>query len=206
MDSLQERLNFNLNDETFKKFTPVFIQTCLIPRMTLEPAEAIYCAKFLIKMFKIEQMKRNTIINRIQSIVLLIYNYLQCSTENESSCIAIFLLEIFKIFKDWNNREKLSNHLVELFNCKPISSSQYEQVKLFIMNKIFDKCASTIRMMKNNLQQVVNSLQVLFKLKGIFPPIKGIAYKIAQHLKQVKQMYPKTKYMQIHIRIDAYLM
>ena len=63
LHSIKEELLINTNalekdsskkDDFWNKFIPIFTQTCLLPRMLIEPSEAIYSAKFLITLFRIK--------------------------------------------------------------------------------------------------------------------------------------------------------
>lgn len=58
----KDSLIFQTNPEYFAKFTPVFIQVCLLPRMLLEQGEAMYCAEFVINMFRIKALNINQIL------------------------------------------------------------------------------------------------------------------------------------------------
>jgi len=48
--------------------------------MLLEPKEAIYCAKFVINIFKVKGININSILRQIYEIIQNVIPYLQCAT------------------------------------------------------------------------------------------------------------------------------
>ena len=51
-----------------KNFLVMFVQTCLLPRILLEPAEALYSARFIQTIFRIKHTQLSIIFKNINDV------------------------------------------------------------------------------------------------------------------------------------------
>ncbi|KRX01417.1 Armadillo-type fold [Pseudocohnilembus persalinus] len=197
--------------DKFLQFASVFVSQCIVPRLTIDASEAMYCAKFIIFILGIQgpqKQKRNSILTRIEIFLQLVLPYAKCATGQEASRIAIFTLEILKLFKDWNDVDKFNKTIVNHFNCD--LNSNDDIIQHYVIINIFGQVKKIISCLNNNLLEVQNSLQILFKLKDVYPPTQLIAYKTQNQLLEIKQKQfpnidPQQKEQLIR-RIDAYIL
>ena len=75
-------------------FATALVQHCLLPRLLIDPAEAIYCAKFLHTIINISKLKSSTIFYLMKDVTHTILPFLCCATEKETVNIAIFYNEL----------------------------------------------------------------------------------------------------------------
>jgi hypothetical protein len=143
--------------------------------MLLEAGEALYCAKFTIKVLCLAEVNANNLLRHCKDIVALVWTHLLCATEMEAAHIALFLLEIFSIFKAWNNETLLKESLQQLLQGPNSTESfRYSNYYTFINRRIFAKFADFICSLKETPQHVVNAVIVLDKVKSVFPPTYAI--------------------------------
>lgn len=71
-----------VDDENRTKFSQILSQVCLLPRILIDPGEAIYCAKFVHILLRIICKIKPTLAFYIPREVLFnTLSYLQCATE-----------------------------------------------------------------------------------------------------------------------------
>jgi hypothetical protein len=68
------------------------MKLCLLPRMMLDRAEALYCVKFTTEMIRANKMPAAKSIRLVMFIIEYVMNYLPLTTHREaSSCLSVFL-------------------------------------------------------------------------------------------------------------------
>jgi len=78
----------------------VFFTTCIYPRSLLSPEDAIYCARFIMLLHKMETPGFSTL-QLIDVIVSAVAGALYSITENEAGCFGIFLNEVWNVVTGW---------------------------------------------------------------------------------------------------------
>lgn len=96
------------DENDIQRFAEVFVQVCLLPRMLLDPSEALYCTKFTLEIIKCNKLSSSKSIKLLTYITGYVMHYIPFATKRESSfCLAIFLSEILGIFSNWDDSTKL---------------------------------------------------------------------------------------------------
>ncbi|CAD8184298.1 unnamed protein product [Paramecium octaurelia] len=183
------------------KFAQCLSQVCLLPRILIDPAEAIYCAKFVQKMLKIGKPRYTYTFYVPKEIIYFTFTYLQCATEEEASNLSIFMQQLIIPYANWNDETKFKNDLRNYFDT---SIDGYDREKQYIIQNIFFKMAQFIRILKNNETQVRNALIFLKRVQDIFPPTQQVAEYIKIYLQDVEKDYGhiqdiKTQIKNFHI-------
>ena len=102
---LEEKKNSLLDETTIllanrREITRYLIQYCLYPRLIFSKVEALYSAKMLILMINLHIPNFN-VFDILQKVIKFIVPCILCVTEFEAHNIAIFLLEILRVVKYW---------------------------------------------------------------------------------------------------------
>jgi THO complex subunit 2 len=84
----------------------VFFTTCIYPRSLLSPEDAIYCARFIMLLHKMESPGFSTL-QLIDVIVSAVVGALYSITENEAGCFGIFLNEVWNVVTGWRYDQNL---------------------------------------------------------------------------------------------------
>jgi len=176
LHGIKDSLN-NLNKENLQSFTPLFVQTCLLPRMLIEPQEALYACKFLFNLYKIKKVQLQSVIVQIYETMLLVLPCLQFSSYKEAQNISVFLLELLSPLEHWNDREKIKLAFKNIFDLQ-LEDKSFDKIRTYILFSVFNKFKNTLLCLKATPQQTLNCLVVLMKLKDIFPCIQSQAIEL----------------------------
>lgn len=97
--------NQKFENEKFdhEKFSLLLSQFCILPRILIDPAEAIYCAKFVHMFLKISKLKYTCTFYIPKEIIYYTVTFLQCATEQESVNLSIFIHQLILPFANWND-------------------------------------------------------------------------------------------------------
>lgn len=93
-----------------------FIRHCLLPRVTLSPTDALYCARFLREIIELDT-KYFSIVHFFSNALKTVNSLLGGSTQNESSRFGRFIGEMIEMFGKWADSEETYNR-----ECKTKSS------------------------------------------------------------------------------------
>jgi hypothetical protein len=80
-----------------------------MPRLLFEPAEALYCSRFLLRMLLENKLPSNKSLVVISDALTAAVDHVQFSTEREvTKCIPVFVNDLLRVFKPWDHKEKLA--------------------------------------------------------------------------------------------------
>lgn len=196
----QQVVSKEQQQEFNKKFIFFYTQTCLLPRLFLEPSEALFCLKFTVMLFRQKKMKLNECLQRLQEIMFTLLQTLSFLTEQESLHFAIFILEIFKIFARYNDPEALKQDLKRVFDQE--FEKAYEKYREFINKMYFKKFCTRLILMKDTVMQVICALTILNKLKEVFPQDSDQRILICEYLMDAKETFSQIQ--KVQTKIDVY--
>jgi len=116
---LEEKKNHLLDESKIPKsnrreISRYLIQYCLYPRLILSKVEALYSAKMLILMINLRIPNFN-VFDIMRKMIIFIVPCILCVTEFEANNIAIFLLDILRTVKYWQDDTVWEDVIIIIF-------------------------------------------------------------------------------------------
>lgn len=108
-----------------------------MPRILIDPAEAMYCAKFVHTLLRISKPKYTYTFYIPRDIIYYTLTYLQCATEQESVNLSVFIMLLIQPFQNWNDETKYKTDLKFYFEFQEEQAKGYEKERSFIVGTIF---------------------------------------------------------------------
>jgi THO complex subunit 2 len=86
-----------------------FFTQCIYPRTMLSPEDAIYCCRFVFTMHNMETPRFSTL-QFLDKFINAVSASLYCTTEDESSCLGLFLAQAWKKISEWRYNHEVYVH------------------------------------------------------------------------------------------------
>lgn len=158
-----------------KNFPSAFLQHCILPRVLYSAEDAVYCARFAMRLHVMSTPYFSTVIY-VDKVMLQTMGMLSSCTDREAQNLGLFMLEMWKILREWRQEEVyakeclsktgFTNSLQDLrsprtdYNTYKRLFLKWEKASL----KAFRECLSS-----GEYVQIRNALWVLNKLSGYYP-------------------------------------
>lgn len=156
--------------------------------MLLTPPDAIYCARFLEKMQKLRVAGFETrdIVHQVRYSQLItgLVPCVYCSTEREAENLGFFFSTLFKILKEWEDKQRFSEECMNTPGFEGCDNEKFREMLSSCYNRvsiILGKCFDSDDYMKQR-----NSLVVLWKLTPEFPTTSSMADQLLAYTSKVK--------------------
>ncbi|KAL4471586.1 hypothetical protein ABPG74_008479 [Tetrahymena malaccensis] len=180
--------------------------SCILPRLLIDQSEALYCSRFLLLLFRINQSNLNDSVRSIRQAVTKILPFLQNATEKEAINISYFVNDIFKPFSNYlEGPEKLQESLKTHIHSQIINEKySYDKYSNYIHSNIIDEVFKIAQQITKNESQVRNILILLNQIKEIFPKTRQQGQECKKLMEQLLEKYPKEQYKSVGTKIDVY--
>lgn len=154
----------------------------------MTPPDAIYCARFVEKMQKLRVVGFETreIIHQVRFTQLItgLVPCVYCSTEREAENLGFFFSSLFKILKEWEDKQRFNEECLGTPGFEGCDNEKFREMLSSCYNRvsiILGKCFDSEDYMKQR-----NSLVVLWKLTPEFPTTPSMADQLLAYTSKVK--------------------
>jgi len=175
-----------------------FVQFCILPRLFLSPADALYCVEFMHRIHKLGPPGL-----RLLSIVDRLFRDLgymvRCCTPKESTNLGIFFSDLMGMVAKWRQKKVYARDCAESEAFKSykkkgvLEAVSYEEFiklsanwhKTLTLN-VFKSC-----IVSKDYMQMKNVLLVLNRMVRIYPATKEDAQELLDTLKPISEKDPR---------------
>ena len=175
-----------------------FVQFCILPRLFLSPADALYCVEFLHRIHTLGPPGL-----RLLSVVDRLFRDLgymvRCCTPKESTNLGIFFSDLMGLVAKWRQKKVYARDCAESEAFKsykkkgvlePVSFEEFIKLsanwhKTLTLN-VFKSC-----IVSKDYMQMKNVLLVLNRMVRIYPATKEDAQELLDTLKPISETDPR---------------
>jgi len=174
-----------------RSISEAVLQRCVMPRVTVTPEDALFCATFFHKLHALETPNFSSL-QYYDRVVKDVFPVVYCATDREAHCLGVFLRATFEPLKRWRfdrrlyDKEAASKPGFSVAIGSPARCSYDQYCTVFF--KWYDKITKiTLHCLDQYKDHGRGCILVLIKLIGIYPVRKRVNEQLMDKLEAIRK-------------------